>query len=171
MAKIYDFITRTEKNMETTIVHTAETTVEEIAKGFLSIQPMSHKKLQKLCYYAYSWYLTLYNRKLFDNRFEAWIHGPVDPILYQRYKDWGWQEIQENTEDLHLENNHMSFVHKVFKSYGHLNGNQLEYLSHTEDPWLEARGELAEYEPCITQIEDDIIRRFYLKVQADERRV
>lgn len=157
--------------METTIVHVAETTVEEIAKAFLSIQPMTHKKLQKLCYYAYSWYLTFYNRKLFENRFEAWIHGPVDPNLYQRYKDWGWQEIEDSTGNLQLDERHMNFVHKVFNSYGHLTGNQLEYLSHTEEPWQITRGDLAEYEPCNSRIEDDVIRRFYLKVQTDGQRV
>ena len=31
----------------------------ELADTFLSFDIMTHKKLQKLCYYAYSWYMVL----------------------------------------------------------------------------------------------------------------
>jgi hypothetical protein len=47
------------------------TTVFDVAKGFLTIHSMDHKKLQKLCYYAYAWHLGLYNRRLFNERFQA----------------------------------------------------------------------------------------------------
>lgn len=68
-------------------------TVFDIADGFLAMESVTHKKLQKLCYYAYSWYLTLYDKRLFPHTFEAWIHGPVQPQLYQKYKHTGWQPI------------------------------------------------------------------------------
>lgn len=68
-------------------------TVNDIADWFLGKDSMSPKKLQKLVYYAYAWVLTLMNEneddldvKLFDSRLEAWIHGPLFPELYHKYK-------------------------------------------------------------------------------------
>jgi len=53
-------------------------TVYDLANWFLNKSRMSHKKLQKLCYYAVAWHYTLYDSKLvLDDEFEAWVHGPV----------------------------------------------------------------------------------------------
>ena len=57
-------------------------TIFDIANWFLSKEGMTHKKLQKLCYYAQAWYLALYKNKLIDGYFEAWVHGPVNSSLY-----------------------------------------------------------------------------------------
>ena len=59
-----------------------------LAKAFLAISPMTHKKLQKLCYYAKAWYLALYDHNLIEESFEAWVHGAVQPTLYQAYKKY-----------------------------------------------------------------------------------
>ena len=55
---------------------------------------MSHKKLQKLCYYAVAWHYALYDSQLVENdEFEAWIHGPVSPSLWHEYKDYVWKPL------------------------------------------------------------------------------
>lgn len=56
------------------------------------------------------------------------------------------------------------FLQQVYNSYGHLSGDELEYLTHAEDPWLEARGGLPEYVACTNPIRDEVIRRYYLMV-------
>ena len=38
-----------------------DSTLERVAQWFLSMSSMSNKKLQKLCYYAYCWYIVFYN--------------------------------------------------------------------------------------------------------------
>lgn len=43
----------------------------DIANWFLSKEPMTHKKLQKLCYYAQAWGLALYNIRIMDTKFKA----------------------------------------------------------------------------------------------------
>src|SRR3569833_739576 len=139
------------------------TTVSNVADAFLSIESMSHKKLQKLCYYSYSWFLALNNERLFQNSFQAWVHGPVDPWLYQTYRDYGWQPIPSK-ESVNVDPDVMEFVRSVYQAYGHLTGDQLEFLTHQEQPWLEARGGLPEYAPCNTPISDETIRNFYLNV-------
>lgn len=137
------------------------TTVLDVADAFLSIEAMSHKKLQKLCYYAYSWYLALYDERLFQNSFQAWVHGPVNPSLYQTYRGYGWQSIPSK-DAVNMNPEVMDFIQSVYEAYGHLTGDQLEALTHREKPWLEARGDLPEYAPCTNSIDDETIRSFYL---------
>ena len=61
-------------------------TVFDIANWFLEKQSMTHKKLQKMCYYAQAWSYALKNRPIMDAEFEAWVHGPVCRELYEKYK-------------------------------------------------------------------------------------
>lgn len=170
MAKIYEFKGRGTEMPET--LQVAKVDVKDVAKAFLTIAPMTHKKLQKLSYYAYSWYYTLYGEKLFNNHFQAWVHGPVAPELYQEYKSFGWREIdmvEELPRSFEQDSELISFIHQVYDSYGHLNGDQLEYLTHMEEPWKEARGNLGELEPCTNVIKDETILRFYQKVLENEQ--
>ena len=62
--------------------------VKTISELMLSFGSMSNKKIQKICYYAYSWYLTLYGEQLAPFQFEAWVHGPVSRELYHYYKSY-----------------------------------------------------------------------------------
>ena len=78
---------------DTTNLHIRiDSAIERLAQWFLSVSSMSNKKLQKLCYYAYCWYIVFYNdielitkenkgdiRVLCSDPFQAWIHGPVSP--------------------------------------------------------------------------------------------
>ncbi|WP_374717110.1 Panacea domain-containing protein [Geobacillus thermodenitrificans] len=172
MAKIY-YLRGKMGNMLATVEVEAVTNVYDVAKTFLTFEPMTHKKLQKLCYYAYSWYLTLYGKRLFNNRIEAWVHGPVCPDLYHEYKHYGWQEIEtvnELPKSIAENPDVYEFIKEVFESYGHLNGDELEYLTHMEEPWKEARGDLGDLEPCTEKIKDEVIIRFYRKVLEDEQK-
>ncbi|ASS76801.1 hypothetical protein CIG75_18885 [Tumebacillus algifaecis] len=128
---------------------------------------MTHKKLQKLCYYAYSWYLTLYKDKLINNRFEAWIHGPVDPGLYQEYKSFGWRPIPVVGSAPKFEDDVVSFLEDIWESYGDFTGDELEYLSHQETPWLAARAGLPATAACNTRLRDEVIREYYQRVYEE----
>lgn len=142
----------------------SEITVFDVAKAFLYIEPMSHKKLQKLCYYAQAWYLALYDVALFNQKFAAWIHGPVCPQLYDKYRESGWQNIDKGNEVPEVimrDERIFSHINEIYRIYGGLSGDQLEYLTHSELPWREARAGLKEYEPSTTFINEDIIKNFY----------
>ena len=69
-------------------------TVFDVAEWFLSKEAMTPKKVQKLCYYYKAWGLALYDTDFLpDAVFQAWVHGPVCPELYRRYKEYGWNDI------------------------------------------------------------------------------
>ena len=114
--------------------------IYDVARYFLSKESMSHKKLQKLCYFAQAWYLANYGEPLVPNRFEAWIHGPVSPDLYNYYRGWGWEAIpQYNREIEFKEEGTDKYLDKVYDTYGDYSADELEGITHTEEPWKNAR--------------------------------
>lgn len=134
-----------------------------VAKFFLNKEPfMTHKKLQKLVYYGYVWYLVKNNNdknelknRLFDDRIEAWVHGPVCRILYDNYLGISNCNVQE------LEQEEIVILNKVWQIYGKYTGAELENLTHKEEPWKIARGALKPEERCNFTIKDEDIYEYY----------
>lgn len=137
--------------------------ISEVAKYFLSKGSMTHKKLQKLCYYAQAWHLANYDKPLVPNRFEAWVHGPVSPDLYRIYRDWGWLPIsQTGADEVKItDQQSKTLLDRVYKTYGHFSGDQLEQITHQESPWKEARSDCAKTEYCRNVISEKNMRDFY----------
>lgn len=135
--------------------------IYEIAKYFLSKSNMSHKKLQKLCYYAQAWHLANYDVPLVANRFEAWVHGPVAPDLYSVYKNYGWMDIPRYNQELNLNQKTVNFLDIVYNTYGNFTGEELEKKTHNEEPWEEARKGLISNEYSRTPISMETMRRYY----------
>lgn len=134
----------------------------EVAKYFLSCGVMNHKKLQKLCYYAQALYIALYDTKLMDAEFEAWVHGPVSPKLYSRYREWGGLDITGLQNVPRLNNSvHEIFLFKIYCIYGNFTANELENMTHEEDPWREARGDLDKDTPCKNIISCESMAKYY----------
>ncbi len=136
--------------------------IDVIAHWFLTQSSMTHKKLQKLCYYAEAWHQALYNSSLIqDCRFEAWVHGPVCPELYDKYKDYGWAEIKKMEDKIELDPETEEFLEIVYATYGEFSGHQLENITHNESPWMEARKGLEEYQPSNKVINPETMRTYY----------
>ncbi len=140
--------------------------VFDVAKVFLSLESMSNKKLQKLCYYAQAWHLAFNNgKRLFNSSFQAWVHGPVCYELYQEYKEYGFYDIpEESSIPSIVDEDEYEFLCEVYNTYGEFTGDQLETLTHEELPWIKARASLEEWEPSREEIDDNIMRDYYLKV-------
>jgi len=135
---------------------------DTVANWFLNKSTMSHKKLQKLCYYAEAWYLALYNSPLFKNcHFQAWVHGPVCPDLYEQYKNYGWADIPQNPNKPEVDPDTDEFLEIVYATYGEFSGHQLEDITHNETPWIEARKGLEEWEPSNEFINPETMKKYY----------
>ncbi|MBW4615554.1 MAG: DUF4065 domain-containing protein [Desmonostoc vinosum HA7617-LM4] len=121
---------------------------------------ISNLKLQKLVYYAQAWYVALYDIPLFAEDFEAWIHGPVIPDLYQKYKHFGWQPILEDAKPK-LPQNIQEFLGEVAQEYFACDAYELEKMTHAEAPWNLARGNIPADAPCNAVIKKEWIKEYY----------
>ena len=144
--------------------------VQIIINFFLAKSSLSPKKLQKLLYYAYCWVLALLNERpdnihirLFNERIEAWVHGPVIPSVYHTYKSYGGADIPRisHFDDAVIPDDILDILNQVWDVYGHYSGNQLEAISHRETPWINARNGLPPYEPCDNLISDACIFLYF----------
>lgn len=137
----------------------------DIADWFLQKENMTHKKLQKLCYYAQAWCFALKGYRLANTDFQAWIHGPVSPVLYERFKGFGCETIKINTDRLiTFEDEDLELLEDVWETYGDKTGNALEALSQRELPWEEARQGYNETERCRVIIIPESMRRYYRSI-------
>lgn len=146
-------------------------TIQQIAQWFLSKESMTHKKLQKLCYYAQAWHLALHGSELFEERFEAWVHGPVSPVLYSIYSDYGWEKIPSEKSHPVFNEEAEGILQAVWNTYGPFDGDQLEALTHSEAPWLNARGNLKPCDTCTREINHLDMKEYYLKKFKDSPNV
>jgi uncharacterized phage-associated protein len=127
-------------------------------------------KLHKLLYYVQAWHLALYNEPIFEETFEAWVHGPVSKKVFYKYSetktmyspitpdDWRGADFSKLTQHT------MDHIDSVLDAYMHLSGTQLEQLTHEEEPWIKARGTLSPFERCNNSIDNRDMRDFYSRM-------
>lgn len=122
---------------------------------------ITNLKLQKLVYYAQAWFLALTGERLVPAEFQAWVHGPVCYPLYQRFRGHGWAPILDEVAEPGLPRNVESHLREIMEVYGGFSAWDLERLTHSEAPWLNARDGVAPGEPSCNVISDHDMRRFY----------
>lgn len=133
----------------------------EFSEIILSYGSFSHKKLQKLCYYVYCEYLLEYGEKIANVEFEAWVHGPVSPEIYQIYKNYGWNRIPEYNGNIAVSNIIYNRITNIIKKYINFTANQLEEMTHMESPWKNARRGYRKYECSNEVILESEILNYY----------
>jgi uncharacterized phage-associated protein len=122
---------------------------------------ISNLKLQKLLYYVQAWHLAVFQRPLFPEKFQAWFRGPAIPEIYQRYQGYRWRNIDEEVEPPDLDARTVAFIEEVLEEYGPLDARLLEQLACREDPWIQARGGIADDEPSTATIDEKVMGPYY----------
>jgi len=130
--------------------------------------PLNHLKIQKLLYYVQAWHLAFFGRPFFDDKFQAWVHGPVSKIIYDRFKS-SKSLYSEITKDDITNTNFLSVIsedkrlhiHKVLEVYMPYSGAQLELMSHKEQPWIKAREGVPAHQYCENEIDETVIESFF----------
>jgi uncharacterized phage-associated protein len=121
---------------------------------------ITHLKLQKLLYYTQAWHLANYDKPLFDEDMQAWAHGPVVPSVWRLYRDCGWNPLPPEPLPS-IDPDLQGYLEVVFARYGGFTAKKLEELTHAEQPWREARGNLPPEAKCDTPISKSTMRDYY----------
>lgn len=104
---------------------------------------LSNLKLQKLCYYAAGVIAAVRQNDddpLFEQPIEAWQHGPVIPVEYRRFKEYGSGDIPPltNCDFNNIEPRDRAILDDVFNFYGQYSAWKLRNMTHEEQPWINA---------------------------------
>lgn len=145
--------------------------IEDVALYVLQLlsrdeDEVSAMKLQKICFYVQSWYIAKNNSPLFKHDFQAWKYGPVSPTLYEYHAKKATvslidTDIQGNIQN--ISEGDKEFIKAVVSIYGRFTGLQLSDLSHSQDPWKNARRGIPEGGPSNNEITIDSIRDYFSK--------
>jgi len=125
-------------------------------------------KLQKLLYYVQAWHLAFYGKPLFEEKFQAWVHGPVNRTIYDRYKDQKYMFSAITASDIvnpgfekELSEAERLHIGSVLDVYARYSPTQLEYLTHREDPWLDARKGAGQYQRSENTLDEKLMEAYY----------
>ena len=118
-------------------------------------------KLQKLVYYAQAWHTVWADDALFHSKIEAWKDGPVCPELWKEHaREFRISSLPKGRSD-RLTTREKKTVHQVLKFYGKHTAQWLSDLSHSEDPWLDARRGVRLGAASNAEITTQAMQRYY----------
>lgn len=130
----------------------------------IEITPLA---LQKLLYFTQAFHKVFFGEFMFIEDCEAWVHGPVYPEVYYKYKDHGYNPIDDNQKQFEcfdLSSSEIEVIDAVINYFGCYSGKILEKMTHVELPWKESRKGLADKEASCRIIKKDIIEKYFNNV-------
>ncbi len=141
-----------------------------IAYVFKKLEEVTPLMLQKQLYFIQGIYSALYGRPIFGEDCRAWIHGPVYPEVYDLFRDFKYNPIDdarfallEGTEGA-LTEDEKRVVELVVNTFGIYGGKVLEKITHNEEPWLEARKGYDDSIPSSALLPKERIMKYYIAV-------
>jgi len=138
-------------------------------------EAITNLKLQKILYYIQAWHLVYFNGDpLFSEEPEAWANGPVYRSVYNIYKKYSIGNIKINTSFKNIDNDLMTketqlglspkqinLIRAVLQKYGSIPTFSLVHLTHSEDPWNNARLGVKEFQSSSNPIHHSAMRDYY----------
>lgn len=138
-----------------------------IAYVFEKLEEVTPLMLQKLLYFIQGIHSALYGKSIFTEDCRAWVHGPVYPEVYDLFRDFKYNPIDDarfalirGMEDI-LSENEKKAIDLVVNTFGLYGGKALERITHNEDPWKDARMGYGNNIPSSKIIPKDRILKYY----------
>ncbi len=148
----------------------SEKMLRVIAYVFEKLEEVTPLMLQKLLYFIQGIYSALYGKPIFMEDCRAWIHGPVYPEVYELFRDFKYNPIDdarfallEGTADA-LTEDEKKVIDLVVNTFGMYSGKVLERITHNEAPWKEARKGYGDSIPSSELLPKKCIMNYYIAV-------
>lgn len=125
---------------------------------------ISNLKLQKMLYYMQGFHLALFDAPFFNESIEAWIYGPVVPVVFREFKRYHNRAINPDNyrDELVLTGEEQQMFDRVYDDYNRFSAVALMNMTHNKGPWKNHKvGEI---------ITNDELRSFFLtQISRDEQ--
>lgn len=144
-----------------------EAVVQYLINQQVEITPMA---LQKQLYFSQAFYAAINGGAyMFEDDCQAWAHGPVYPDVYDKYREFGYNPIDSTAErfempEARLSLKELEILDQIIKTFGRYSGPILERITHLEDPWISARGNLNPSDRSTNLISKPSMTKYYNKV-------
>jgi uncharacterized phage-associated protein len=148
----------------------SEKMLRVIAYVFESLEEVTPLMLQKILYFIQGVSYAVYGKPMFVEDCEAWVHGPVYPQVYELFRDFKYNPIEdarfaifEGTEDA-LTTDERKVIDLVVNTFGLYSGKVLERITHNEEPWKKARKGYTDNIPSKVLLTKESIEHYYVLV-------
>lgn len=118
--------------------------------------------MQKLLYLAQGYSYAFYDRPLFKDDLEGWVHGPVVRNVYDIFKNYQYNSIDTNFEVEELDDEAKDIINYVIKNFGKYDAKYLEKISHEQEPWILSRRGLDPDERSDKTISKESIANYFI---------
>ena len=151
----------------------AQASAQQVSDYFIDFankagELITNLKLQKLLYYAQGYHLAIEGEELFGDEIQAWVHGPVIPSIYHQYKEFRWQPINKEVDTPTFGDKVVEFLDLILETFLPVDAFKLEQMTHSETPWIKARGGLAANDICQNTITIGDMKDYFTTLMADE---
>ena len=99
---------------------------------------LTNLKLQKLLYYQQGYHLAAFGTPLFSENIEAWMYGPVVPVVYDIFSEYGSSALPIVDVEIALDEEEEILFNQVYDAYREFSAIGLMNRTHTEKPWIES---------------------------------
>ena len=140
---------------------------------FEQIQEITPLALQKILYFIQGIYMVLFGEPLYKEDCMAWVHGPVYEEVYDLFKDFKYNPIEDNRFAIfkerfeELSEQEKKVIDLVINSFGKYSGKVLEKITHNESPWKNARTDYESLQPSRELIGKDDIKKYFSQVAEE----
>lgn len=120
---------------------------------FDQMQEITPLALQKILYFIQGIYMVMFGEPLYKENCMAWVHGPVYEEVYDLFKDFKYNPIEDNRFAIfkerfkELSDHEKKVIDLVINSFGKYSGKVLEKITHNESPWKNARTDYESLQP------------------------
>lgn len=123
-------------------------------------------QLHKLLYFAQAVHLARHHGPLFEDRIEAWPHGPVVRAVFRVHRRQ-YRLTTVGGDPSRLADEDLATIDELLELYGRHSSEWLQAQTHIDRPWADARAGLAPDEASHEEITAAAMLRFYNRVLND----
>ena len=143
-----------------------------ISYVFERLEEVTPLMLQKLLYFIQGVSYALNGKPMFSENCQAWVHGPVYPEVYEMFRDFKYNPIEDarfaifdgNKDELTEDERRV--VDLVVNTFGEYGGKVLEIITHSEKPWKNARKGYGENIPSNELLSMESIKSYFVEKNA-----
>lgn len=134
---------------------------------FKCMEEVTPLMLQKLLYFIQGIHFALFGKPIFVEDCEAWVHGPVYPEVYNMFKEFKYNPIDDvrfviiDSRTDGLTENEKKVIELVVNTFGLYGGKVLERITRREIPWRTARKGYGDTIPSKEPLSKESIQAYY----------
>lgn len=183
----YEYVEKNREKLKSTAINkiiVRKEELEDISKNKLcqivnyilyKIQEVTPLALEKILLFANGVNLAINDAPLFEEDMQAWVHGPVCPEVYFKYKSFGYRPINSGIKSDSgclislVSQDELNVIDIVIDTFGIYSPKVLEEISHMQTPWINKRMGYKDDEPCKECIDIEELKHYYVENEINSR--